>query len=69
MKSDSRRPRRCVHGKATRHFDGYRRLLYKPHPGRSERYRAPVDAALEGLEHLDETEQSLEEWGYGMTFD
>jgi len=22
-----------------------------------------------GLEHLDETEQSLEEWGYGMTFD
>ena len=22
-----------------------------------------------GLEHLDETEESLEEWGYGMTFD
>lgn len=22
-----------------------------------------------GLEHLDETEESLEEWGYGMTFE
>jgi hypothetical protein len=22
-----------------------------------------------GLEHLDKTEESLEEWGYGMTFD
>ncbi|WP_253738981.1 hypothetical protein [Halohasta salina] len=22
-----------------------------------------------GLEHLDETEERLEEWGYGMTFD
>lgn len=22
-----------------------------------------------GLDHLDETEESLEEWGYGMTFD
>ncbi|CQR52408.1 hypothetical protein BN996_03121 [Haloferax massiliensis] len=22
-----------------------------------------------GLQHLDETEECLEEWGYGMTFD